>query len=52
MESILKWSLENTSEDAPRVPPTAERMKELDPAIIDMILGKSDAVVMKVCAFV
>lgn len=45
MESILKWSLENTPADAPR--PTAERMKELDPEIIDMILGKSDAVVMK-----
>lgn len=46
MESILKWSLENTPTDAP--PPTAERIKELDPAIIDMILGKSDAVIMKV----
>ncbi|KAG8740705.1 hsp70 nucleotide exchange factor fes1 [Ceratobasidium sp. 414] len=47
MESILKWSIENTPEDAPRTIPSAERMKELDPAIIDMILGKSDAVVMK-----
>ncbi|CAE6368716.1 unnamed protein product [Rhizoctonia solani] len=47
MESLLKWSLENTPADEPHVPPTAERMKELDPAIIDMILGKSDAVVMK-----
>lgn len=45
MEGLLKWSLQNTAEDAP--PPTAERMKELDPEIIDMILGKSDAVVMK-----
>ncbi|CAE6475131.1 unnamed protein product [Rhizoctonia solani] len=49
MESLLKWSLENTPADEPVTPPTAERMKELDPAIIDMILGKSDAVVMKVC---
>ncbi|CAE6534730.1 unnamed protein product [Rhizoctonia solani] len=47
MESLLKWSLENTPADEPQAPPTAERMKELDPAIIDMILGKSDAVVMK-----
>ncbi|CAE7060162.1 unnamed protein product [Rhizoctonia solani] len=47
MESLLKWSLENTPADEPRAPPTSERMKELDPAIIDMILGKSDAVVMK-----
>ncbi|KAG9125930.1 hsp70 nucleotide exchange factor fes1 [Ceratobasidium sp. 392] len=47
MESILKWSIENTPEDAPRTAPSAERMKELDPEIIDMILGKSDAVVMK-----
>ncbi|CAE6452456.1 unnamed protein product [Rhizoctonia solani] len=47
MESLLKWSLENTPADEPSVPPTAERIKELDPAIIDMILGKSDAVIMK-----
>ncbi|KAH7333621.1 nucleotide exchange factor Fes1-domain-containing protein [Rhizoctonia solani] len=47
MESLLKWSLENTPADESHAPPTAERMKELDPAIIDMILGKSDAVVMK-----
>ncbi|ELU37498.1 Fes1 domain-containing protein [Rhizoctonia solani AG-1 IA] len=47
MESLLKWSLENTPTDEPVVRPTAERMKELDPEIIDMILGKSDAVVMK-----
>ncbi|CAE6394881.1 unnamed protein product [Rhizoctonia solani] len=47
MESLLKWSLENTPTDEPVVRPTAERMKELDPEIIDMILGKSDAVAMK-----
>jgi hsp70-interacting protein len=49
MESLLKWSIENTPEDRARNAPSAERMKELDPEIIDMILGKSDAVVMKVC---
>ncbi|KAL5637521.1 hypothetical protein ACGC1H_004068 [Rhizoctonia solani] len=47
MESLLKWSLENTPADEQRVPLSAERIKELDPEIIDMILGKSDAVVMK-----
>lgn len=50
MESLLKWSIENTPEDAERTVPSAERIKELDPEIIDMILGKSDAVVMKVSA--
>lgn len=48
MESLLKWSIENTPEDAARTAPSAQRIKELDPEIIDMILGKSDAVVMKV----
>lgn len=47
MESLLKWSIENTPEDAERTVPSAERIKALDPEIIDMILGKSDAVVMK-----
>ena len=48
MESLLKWGIENTPEGAERAVPSAERIKELDPEIIDMILGKSDAVVMKV----
>lgn len=47
MESILKWAIENTPEDASRTAPSPQRIKELDPEIIDMILGKSDAVVMK-----
>ncbi|KAF8596944.1 Fes1-domain-containing protein [Ceratobasidium sp. AG-I] len=47
MESLLKWGIENTPEGAERVVPSAERIKQLDPEIIDMILGKSDAVVMK-----
>jgi len=45
MEGILRWSLANTDPDAPQ--PSGERLKALDPAIIDHILGKSDAVLMK-----
>jgi len=50
MQSLLRWGIENsTKEDleeaikAPRQP--------LDPAIIDHILGKPDAVVMKVSPY-
>jgi hsp70-interacting protein len=43
MQSLLRWGLENT---APGAPPPAPR-KDLDPAIIDHILGKSDAQLMK-----
>lgn len=48
MESLLRWSIENSSPatDADRVPPRP--LKELDPGIIDMILGKPDAVLMRV----
>lgn len=50
MESLLKWGIENTPEGTERTVPSTERIKELDPEIIDMILGKSDAVVMKASA--
>ena len=45
MDSLLRWSIENStprSADAP--PPTR---KDLDPGIIDYLLGKPDAVLMK-----
>ena len=44
MQSLLRWSIENASPptDRPPVDP-----KNLDPAIIDMILGKPDAELMK-----
>jgi len=43
MESLLRWGIENSS---PSAGPTQPR-KDLDPAIIDHILGKPDAVLMK-----
>lgn len=41
MQSLLRWSIENTSST-----PTAPRT-DLDPGIIDAILGKPDAEQMK-----
>jgi hsp70-interacting protein len=43
MDSLLRWSIENSS---PSTGPVQPR-KDLDPAIIDHILGKPDAVLMK-----
>lgn len=48
MQSILRWSIENSTplDGAPSDRPPVQR-KDLDPGIIDMILGKPDAVQMK-----
>ena len=48
MQSILRWSLENSAplDNAAGDRPPPER-KDLDPAIIDYILGKPDSVQMK-----
>ncbi|KAJ7146211.1 nucleotide exchange factors-like protein [Mycena epipterygia] len=47
MESLLRWGIENsTPQTNASNPPPAPR-QDLDPAIIDMILGKSDAELMK-----
>lgn len=61
MESLLRWSIENstpststaatststaTTSDGTPAPPPAPR-KDLDPAIIDAILGRSDAELMR-----
>ncbi|KAF4574912.1 hsp70 nucleotide exchange factor fes1 [Pleurotus pulmonarius] len=43
MQSLLRWSIENSDGSAP----DPSRVKDLDPGIIDMILGKPDAVQMK-----
>lgn len=51
MESLLRWSIENaavTHGSEPKPPPP----NVLDPGIIDAILGKPDAVHMKVSGFV
>ncbi|KAJ7459509.1 nucleotide exchange factor Fes1-domain-containing protein [Mycena galericulata] len=46
MESLLRWGIENSTSTDASSPPPAPR-QDLDPAIIDMILGKSDAELMK-----
>ncbi|KAH7924195.1 Fes1-domain-containing protein [Leucogyrophana mollusca] len=47
MESLLRWGIENsTPSSGGSAPPPAPR-RDLDPAIIDHILGKPDAQLMK-----
>ena len=46
MESLLRWGIENSSQGSGGPPVPSER-KDLDPAIIDYILGKPDAQLMK-----
>ena len=46
MDSLLRWGIENSSPPVPGAAPPVPRT-DLDPAIIDMILGKPDAVLMK-----
>jgi hsp70-interacting protein len=45
MESLLRWGIENS--EATNSQTSATPRKDLDPAIIDFILGKPDAVLMK-----
>ncbi|KZT55841.1 Fes1-domain-containing protein, partial [Calocera cornea HHB12733] len=52
MESLLRWSIENTDTSSPAhlaalQQASHDRMQSLDPALIDAILGKPDAVKMK-----
>ncbi|TFK71213.1 nucleotide exchange factors-like protein [Pluteus cervinus] len=44
MQSLLRWGIENSDTSNPNAPPVR---KDLNPEIIDMILGKPDAVLMK-----
>jgi hsp70-interacting protein len=47
MESLLRWSIQNSAPEDATGPPQPPPRKNLDPAIIDHILGKPDAVVMR-----
>ncbi|KAJ7730250.1 armadillo-type protein [Mycena maculata] len=47
MESLLRWGIENSTSATDASTPAPRQ--DLDPAIIDMILGKSDAELMKEC---
>ncbi|KAI0369329.1 Fes1-domain-containing protein [Pilatotrama ljubarskyi] len=46
MENLLRWSIANSGPRDPNQPPPQPR-SDLDPAIIDMILGKPDSELMK-----
>ncbi|KAG6890165.1 hypothetical protein C0995_010869 [Termitomyces sp. Mi166 len=46
MQSLLRWSIENSTNPDPNAPPPEPR-KDIDPGIIDMILGRPDAELMK-----
>lgn len=45
MDSLLRWSIEHSTPRSPDAPPPTR--KDLDPGIIDYLLGKPDAVLMK-----
>lgn len=47
MESLLRWSIENSAPAADGSAAPQPPRRDLDPGIIDMILGKSDAEQMK-----
>lgn len=48
MQSILRWAIENSDQPGATPPQGEQRnLKDLDPAIIDMILGKPDSEQMK-----
>lgn len=46
MESLLRWGIANSAPQDGTQPPSQPRT-DLDPGIIDAILGKSDAELMK-----
>ena len=46
MQSLLRWSIENSSQDAAERGSSQPR-QPLDPGIVDMILGKPDSELMK-----
>ena len=45
MQSLLRWSIENSEPGA--VPSQPIERRKLDPELVDMILGKPDAELMK-----
>jgi hsp70-interacting protein len=45
MDSLLRWSIEHSTPRSADAPPPAR--KDLDPGIIDLLLGKQDAVLMR-----
>jgi len=47
MQSLLRWSIENSTTSSDAAEAATQPRKDLDPAIIDHILGKPDAELMK-----
>lgn len=45
MESLLRWGIEHSNDGGQ--PPQPSRVQNLDPGIIDAILGKPDSELMK-----
>lgn len=45
MDSLLRWSIEHSTPRNADAPPPVR--KDLDPEIVDYLLGKPDAVLMK-----
>lgn len=45
MESLLRWGIEHSNDGGP--PPEPSRIQNLDPGIIDAILGRPDSELMK-----
>lgn len=47
MQSLLRWSIENSTPSSSEGQQPPQPRNDLDPAIIDLILGKPDAELMK-----
>ncbi|KAH9922216.1 nucleotide exchange factors-like protein [Fomitopsis serialis] len=47
MESLLRWSIEHSTNNEGAPPPPPRSVQNLDPGIIDAILGKPDSELMK-----
>jgi len=47
MESLLRWSIEHSTDNEGAPPPPPRSVQNLDPGIIDAILGKPDSELMK-----
>ncbi|KZT68029.1 nucleotide exchange factors-like protein [Daedalea quercina L-15889] len=47
MESLLRWSIEHSTTNDGSAQPPPSRMQNIDPGIIDAILGKPDSELMK-----
>lgn len=47
MENLLRWGIEHSTRDENGQPVTPQPRQDLDPGVIDAILGKPDSVLMQ-----